>query len=167
MAGRVLKAAPLTREAFAPFGDVIETEGARHFSINAGTIERFHDLARVDLGPDEEARTLISIARCNQPTALPFRFRLMERHPLGSQAFIPLDATPMLVVVAPAEETPDPEQIRAFVANGRQGINYHRAVWHMPLIALEKDQYFLIVDRGGPGNNCDEFYFQNGFVLSL
>lgn len=167
MAERLLKAEPLTREAFAPYGDVIETEGARHFSINAGAIERFHDLAKVDLGPEEGARALVSIARCNRPTALPFRFRLIERHPRGSQAFIPLDATPLLVVVAPAGEAPDPDRVRAFVSNGRQGINYHRAVWHIPLIALERGQQFLIVDRGGPGTNCDEFHFEDEFVLTL
>ena len=165
MAKLNLKAEPLTREAFAPYGDVIETEGARHFSINAGMIERFHDLAQVDVGAEQNGRPLISIARCNRATSLPFQIKLVERHPLASQAFIPLSGPPLLVVVAPPGETVEPGQLRAFVSNGRQGINYHRGVWHIPLIALEVGQEFIIVDRGGPGPNCDEFYFKDDEII--
>lgn len=149
-----LRPEPLTREAFAPFGDVIETGGAEHFPINAGTIERHHDLAAVTLG--EGGRPLISIATCNRTTELPFRIPLVERHPLGSQAFVPLNETPMIVVVGPPGETVDPSRLRAFVSNGRQGINYHPGVWHMPLITPDPEQRFLIVDRGGSGDNCEE-----------
>lgn len=160
-----LTAEPLTRTAFAPYGDVIESEGAKHFSINAGAIERFHDLASVDVGVEEQGRTLISIARCNEPSALPYRVPFVERHPLGSQAFIPLDATPLIVVVAPPGESVDPHELRAFASNGHQGINYRRGVWHIPLISLERGQQMLIVDRGGPGQNCDEFYFDGAEIV--
>lgn len=160
-----LKLQPLTRAAFAPYGDVIETENARHFSINAGTIERFHDLAAVDVGTADDGRTLISIARCNQATDLPFPVKFVERHPRGSQAFIPLSATPLVAVVAPPGERVDPQVLQAFISNGKQGINYHRGVWHIPLIALDQNQQFVIVDRGGPGQNCDEFHFDNEIVL--
>lgn len=165
MATLNLIASPLTREEFAPYGDVIETEGAKHFSINAGAIERFHDLAGVDVGAEEQGRALISIAHCNEPSALPYRVPFVERHPLGSQAFIPTDDTPLVVVVAPAGKTVDPHDLRAFISNGRQGINYHRGVWHIPLISLREGQQMLIVDRGGPGQNCDELYFEDAEII--
>ena len=165
MAGIELKAAPLTRAAFAPFGDVIETDGARHFPINAGTIERFHDLARVDVGVEQQGRTLISLARCNQPTSPPFRVTLVERHPLGSQAFIPLGGSPLIVVVAAAGDRVESSQLHAFVSNGHQGVNFHRGTWHMPMIALDQDQQMLIVDRGGPGQNCDEWVLREQEIV--
>jgi Ureidoglycolate lyase len=97
---KTLRVERLTREAFAPFGDVIELDGARHFPINGGTTERFHDLAHVDVG-DQGGRTLINVFR-GQPRALPIEITMMERHPLGSQAFIPLAQIRYAIVVAPA-----------------------------------------------------------------
>ena len=143
----------LTREAFAPFGDVIELDGARHYPINEGTTERFHDLARVDVNT-QGGRPLISVFRA-QPRAWPIDIAMMERHPLGSQAFVPLSDAPYLVVVAPAGEL-DPTKLRAFSTHGWQGVNYAKGVWHHPLLALERVSDFLIVDRGGDGPNCDE-----------
>lgn len=154
-----LKAEPLTRERFKAFGDVIESESAKHFSINGGTIERFHDLAKVDLGEEPGGRALVSIAECNVAAELPYRMTFVERHPRGSQAFVPLDDTPLVVVVAPPGETVSAADLRAFVSNGRQGINYHRGVWHLPLISFRQGQRMLIVDRGGPGENCEEYHF--------
>jgi ureidoglycolate lyase len=150
---RTLKVEPLTREAFAAFGDVIELDGARHYPINLGTTERYHDLARVDTG-DEGGRTLVNVFR-GQPRTLPFEVTMMERHPLGSQAFIPLHARPYLVVVAPAGDL-DPERLRAFVTRGWQGINLAKGVWHHPLIACGEVSDFVVVDRGGGGTNLDE-----------
>ena len=160
-----VKLEPLTREAYAPYGDVIDMEDVDHFSINEGAIERFHDLATVDIGADEGGRTLISIALCNRADTLPYKLPHVERHPLGSQAFLPLDDTPVIVVVAPHGESVDPKDIKAFISNGKQGINYSRAVWHMPLIALKEGQQMIIVDRGGPGNNCEEFYFPDHEII--
>ena len=145
--------APLTAPAFAPFGDVIETEGRAHYPINAGTAERYNDLAKVEVTA-AGGRPLISLLSA-EPVGLPVRLRLMERHPLSSQAFIPLSSTPFLVVVAPAGAL-DVEGIRAFLTNGRQGINYRTGTWHHPLRALDRTAEFLIVDRGGEGANCDE-----------
>ena len=88
----------------------------------------------------------MSVTRCRTPTSLPLRVDMVERHPLGSQAFVPLTPCRMVVVVAPPGESVSPEELRAFVSNGRQGINYHRGTWHMPLIAFEAGQEFLIVD---------------------
>ncbi|MCS4505064.1 Ureidoglycolate lyase [wastewater metagenome] len=152
---RTLTAEPLTREAFAPFGDVIAAdETAESFPINNGTTQRFHDLAAVQLGGDAP-RALISIFR-GQSFSPPLTVSMLERHPLGSQAFVPLNGRPYLVVVAPPGEQVDPATVRAFLARGDQGVNYHAGVWHHPLLALESTSDFLVVDRGGPGDNCDE-----------
>ncbi len=144
---------PLTRSAFAPFGDVIELEGARQIPINLGTTMRYHDLAHIDVA-DAGGRPLVNVFR-GEPRRLPFEVTMLERHPLGSQAFIPLSAQPYLVVVAPAGVL-DADKIRAFVTRGWQGVNYAKGVWHHPLIALEVQSDFLVVDRGGEGHNCDE-----------
>ncbi|WP_109483328.1 ureidoglycolate lyase [Paraburkholderia sp. C35] len=143
----------LTREAFAPFGDVIELDGARHYPINEGTTERYHDLASVDV-TTQGGRPLINVFRA-QPRAWPIDIAMMERHPLGSQAFVPLSDAPYLIVVAPAGEL-DPSQLRAFSTRGWQGVNYAKGVWHHPLLALERVSDFLVVDRGGERPNCDE-----------
>ncbi len=148
---------PLTKDAFGPFGDVIETEGAERLSINQGTTERFHNLARVDV-TESEGEPLISIFR-GQPRPLPIALNLMERHPLASQAFIPMDRRDYLVVVAKPSETVTPNDLVAFRARGDQGVNYHRGVWHHPLLVLAPDSDFLIVDRGGEGHNLDEVWF--------
>jgi ureidoglycolate lyase len=90
---------------------------------------------------------------------MPRVIKMLERHPLGSQAFIPLLGHPFLVVVAPAGDEPVPGAVRAFRSNGRQGVNYHRGVWHHPVLTIEKRDEFLVVDRSGSGNNCDEHFF--------
>lgn len=161
-----LRVEPLTREAFAPFGEVIEASDAvRHFTINAGNTERYHDLARIEPGP--EGRVIVSIFR-GQPRALPFTVTMMERHPLASQAFVPLSGRPYLVVVAPAGEAPRVDTLRVFLARGEQGVNYAPGVWHHPLLALEAVSDFLVVDRAGPGHNCDEVLIDSpGFIERL
>jgi ureidoglycolate lyase len=150
---KTLSIEALTREAFAPFGDVIELEGAKQIPINLGTTIRYHDLANVDVS-DAGGRTLVNLFR-GQPRTLPFEVKMLERHPLGSQAFIPFDEKPYLVVVAPAGEL-DAHAIRAFVTSGWQGVNYAKGVWHHPLIALGEVSDFIVVDRGGEGCNLNE-----------
>ncbi|AOJ68550.1 MULTISPECIES: ureidoglycolate lyase [Burkholderia] len=150
---KTLAIEPLTRAAFAPFGDVIETNGAKQIPINLGTTMRFHDLARIDVA-DEGGRPLVNLFR-GQPRALPFEVTMLERHPLGSQAFIPLADRAYIVVVAPAGDL-DPSKIRAFVTSGWQGVNYAKGVWHHPLIALGEVSDFVVVDRGGDGLNLNE-----------
>ena len=157
MARLVLTAEPLSRAAFTPFGDVIETAGSRSFEINDGFATRHHDLAQLDL-LEAGGRPLLNIFHA-KPWPQPIRIRLLERHPLSSQAFMPLGARPFLVVVAPPGETPAPGDIRAFLTNGRQGVNFHRGVWHHPLLVLGQDADFLVVDRGGEDENCDLFHF--------
>lgn len=146
----------MTREAFAPFGDVIEKAGAHSFETNQGTAIRYHDLARVDLAADQ-GRTLVSIFEATVPVALPVGLRLLERHPISSQAFIPLGKSPLVIVVAPGGNEPNLSRIRAFLTNGQQGINFHPATWHHPLIALERAD-FLVIDRDGPGPGFDQDY---------
>ncbi len=148
-----LRIEPLTRAAFAPFGDVIETDGAIPIPINLGTTLRFHDLAKVDVASDG-GRPLISLFR-GQPRVLPFEVRMLERHPLGSQAFIPLQEGLCIVVVAPVGEL-DATQIRAFATRGWQGVNYAKGVWHHPLLVFGKVSDFMVVDRGGEGINLQQ-----------
>jgi ureidoglycolate lyase len=158
-----LRPEALTRAAFAPFGDVMQADAdARHFAINGGNTERFHDLARLDMAADGQA--IVSVFR-GQPRALPFDIAMLERHPKGSQAFFPLHARRYLVVVAPAGDTVDPATVRLFVAQPGQGVNYARGVWHHPLLALDAVSDFLVIDYGGPGPNCDEIRLPAGLHI--
>ncbi|MDR6676067.1 ureidoglycolate lyase [Pseudomonas oryzihabitans] len=154
---RQLVIEPLTAEGFAPFGDVIETEGRDWFPINNGSTQRFHALARVETGPADGA-AIISIFRARR-LEYPLTIAMLERHPHGSQAFVPLRGEPFLVVVAPPAPQPDAQAIRVFRTDGRQGINYHAGVWHHPVLALRDEDEFLIVDRRGELPNCDEHFF--------
>lgn len=149
---------PLTRQAFAPFGEVIETAGAAHFPINQGTTERYHDLAEVDVASGG-GRPLISIFRA-QPRPQPIRLEVMERHPLGTQAFYPLQPRDWLLIVSDSEDPLDPAGLNAFRATGQQGVNYARNTWHHPLLVLDPDSDFLVVDRGGDGRNLEEVWFR-------
>jgi len=158
-----LQAQVLTRERFAPYGDVIETSREGSNAMNDARFERFDDLCKIDLIND--GQVAVSIARCRTPTSLPLRLDLVERHPLGSQAFIPLTRCKMVIVVAPPEATVDGSALRAFVTNGRQGINYHRGTWHMPLIAFAAGQEYLIIDRGGEEANCDTHTLADAVLL--
>lgn len=148
---------PLSRAAFAPFGDVIETDGADHYPINSGMTERYHDLADVDV-TTQDGRPLINIFR-GRPEQFPITVAMVERHPLGSQAFVPLAPRRFLIVVAETEDSGAPGTLRAFLSTNGQGVSYRRNVWHHPLLALDQTTDFLVVDRGGPGGNLEEFTF--------
>jgi len=158
----ILTAKPLTKEAFSPYGDVIEvTDQAEKMVINYGLTQRFNALAKVDAN-DDQGRGIISIFRStpknnnkisdcvNQLT-----IDCMERHPLSSQAFYPLSSAPYLVVVAPKGYF-DTSKIKAFIAGENQGVNYHKGTWHHYCLALKKVADFLVIDRQGEGKNCDE-----------
>lgn len=152
-----LSVKPLTQAGFAPFGDVIESEGRDSFMINNGMAERFHKLARVEANGDGSYAG-ISLVKSKQ-FELPRKVDHVEHHPLGSQAFLPLDQTPFIVVVAKAGEAPSPDDLHAFVTNGKQGINYHTGTWHHVLLTPYAAMDFICVDRFGEGNNCiDHFY---------
>lgn len=162
MTTQTITIAPLTAEAFAPYGQVIATEGAHHYPINAGMTERFHDLARVELG-GVHARTLISIFR-GQPYALPLTLKLVERHPLGSQAFFPLSNHPFIVIVAD-DHGGTPGTPRAFLPPPSTGVNIAMNTWHGVLTPLDAAADFLVVDRGGEGNNLEEFTFETPYIV--
>jgi ureidoglycolate lyase len=149
---------PLTAEAFRPFGDVVEIEGAKHYSINQGYAERFNDLAGVDVAV-EGGSTNVSIVIAN-PRPQPIALKLMERHPLGSQIFHPLQDRPWLVVVC--GDPRDATSFRAFSATGLQGINYARNTWHHPLLVFDTASRFMVVDRKGPGDNLEEIKLDDG-----
>lgn len=147
---------PLTACAFAPFGRVIESDSnAQQIAINAGTCTRFHDLARPDI---EGGAVGLSIFAA-QAAPMPALLRLMERHPLGSQAFAPLgQALQMVVVVADAHIAAQdlrPHHLQAFVSSATQALQLHPGTWHHPLISLQAGQW-LVIDRVGNGPNCDE-----------
>lgn len=145
---RTIVPAPLTSAAFARFGDVLAADGDFRL-INGGLCRRHHDLARLDFGP--EGRAGVSVFRA-EPRALPYAFDLIERHPDGSQAFLPMTGAPFLVIVA---EGPEAAPL-AFVTDGAQGINLHRGTWHGVLTPLSAPGLFAVVDRIGPGTNLEE-----------
>ncbi len=167
MTSTVVNAVPISSERFAPYGDVIAALPDHKAAMNAARFERFDDLATIDIDSGNGAHTAISIARSRSMTVLPYCFDLMERHPHGSQAFVPLAPFRFVVVVAPAGESVEPCDLRAFVTNGHQGVNYHKGVWHMPLIALETGQNFLIVDRAGGHGNYEEHVFGEPVTLEV
>lgn len=147
---------PLSREAFAPYGEVIEFEGRDCYPINGGMAERYHALAGVETG-GADARAVISLV-ASKKFELPRRVDHLEYHPYGSQAFIPLDAKPFLVVVGAAAGKPDLAALRAFVSNGRQGINYRAGTWHHVLLTPYAGMRFVCVDRDSPDDNCVDFH---------
>lgn len=153
----LIRPAPLTATAFAPFGDVLDATGDFR-PINAGLCHRHHDRARLDFGP--EGRAGISIFNA-EPRALPYVFDLIERHPDGSQAFIPMTDHPFLVIVAP-----DPQASPlAFVTNGAQGINLHRGTWHGVLTPLSAPGIFAVVDRIGTTPNLEEHRYATPWTV--
>ncbi|GAA6202586.1 ureidoglycolate lyase [Aquicoccus sp. SU-CL01552] len=151
---RTVHTEPLTAAGFAPFGDVIALKEAPDKIINQGLCGRHHDLARMEF---TEGRAGISLFDA-QPRALPYRLEMMERHPLGSQAFIPLNPTSFLVIVA-ADAGGAPAKPRAFLTAPGQGINLLRDTWHGVLTPLQAPGLFAVIDRIGPGDNLEEHWF--------
>ena len=155
---------PLTAQALAPYGDVIET-GHEPIAINQGMGARHLDLAELSVTA-ASGRPAISLVTCHAEV-VPVALRLVERHPLSSQAFIPMDGQRYLVVVAPPGAPPMPNDLAVFIAHGQQGINYHAGVWHHPMIALDRDACFVEVHRAGPGANCDEHALPAGLSVAV
>jgi ureidoglycolate lyase len=144
---------PLTKSAFKRFGNVIETEGTTPKAINQGFAQRFNDLCAVDVSL-EGGEVNLSLFTAN-PRPTPIAIKLMERHPLGSQAFVPMQDENWLVLVC--DDPHDMKSYHLFAATGRQGVNYARNTWHHPLLVFAPS-HFLIVDRKGPGNNLEEVW---------
>ena len=151
---------PLTAHAFAPFGDVLEATGTPDRMINAGLCARFHDRARIDIADGRAGLSVFdAVAR-----SLPYAFDLVERHPLGSQAFVPMTQAPFLVIVAPDEQG-TPGRPRAFLTNGAQGINLHRGTWHGVLTPLRAPGLFAVLDRIGDGTNLEEYRYPQPWTV--
>ena len=155
MSTRIIHIAPLTRAAFAPFGDVLDFDGAPDKIINQGLCGRYHDRAGLDFGPDGRAGISLFDA---EPRSLPLTLDLVERHPLGSQAFIPLSVHPFLVIVAPDQDG-TPGTPLAFETAPGTAINFARNTWHGVLTPLHAPGRFAVVDRIGPGDNLQEYWF--------
>ncbi|HYD18584.1 MAG TPA: ureidoglycolate lyase [Patescibacteria group bacterium] len=165
MTRRIIKPEPLTAESFKPFGDVLETGTARELRhINYGNTERYHSIASLDLLQDG-GKPLVSIFR-SKPLPRPIEIKVMERHPLSSQAFYPLDNHPYMVVVSPPGDF-DAGAMRVFLAGPKQGVNYARGTWHHYSLALDKVCDFLVIDRGGAEKNLDEVYFEGDDVMVI
>ncbi len=157
----VIHTEPLSPAAFSPFGDVLAASGAPDMVINQGLAGRFHDLARLDFG---DGRAGISLFRA-EGRSLPYRLEMLERHPLGSQAFIPMQAAPWLVIAAP-DNAGAPGLPRAFLAAPGQAINFHRNTWHGVLAPLETSALFAVIDRIGEGNNLEEHWLKTPYTVT-
>lgn len=151
---RDIRISPLTAQAFAPFGDVLNCAGDPDKIINAGLCGRFHDRAKVDVG---NGRVGISLFR-SELRKLPYLLDMVERHPEGSQAFIPMSMDPFLVIVAGDDLRP-----KAFITAPGEAINFHRGVWHGVLAPLSGPGLFAVIDRIGEGPNLQEHHFDTPY----
>ena len=146
---------PLDKMSFAPFGDVLDCSGAPDKVINQGLCGRYHDRATLDLG---DGRAGISLFQA-ELRSLPLTLDLVERHPEGSQAFLPMSMDAFLVIVAP-DEGGQPGNPLAFLTEAGQGVNFHRGTWHGVLTPLSGSGLFGVIDRIGPGDNLEEHWFE-------
>ena len=153
---------PLTREAFTPYGDVIEVSGEPDKLINQGMCGRFHDLAKLDFGSGRAGISLFDA----QARHFPYSLDMMERHPEGSQAFIPLSGVPMIISVA-KDNSGKPGQPRAFLSEPHQSINLHRNTWHGVLAPVEREGQYIVIDRIGDTPNLEEYYFQDSYIVNV
>ena len=159
---KTIVAQPLTAGAFAPFGDVLEISGDPDKIINQGLCGRYHDRARMDFGP--QGRAGLSLFRA-EPRQLPLTLDMVERHPDGSQAFIPMSAHPFVVIVAP-DESGRPGRPLAFLTAPGQAINFHRGTWHGVLTPLHAPGLFAVVDRIGNTENLEEHWFDTPYRVA-
>jgi ureidoglycolate lyase len=159
---RAIAIEPLEAAAFHPFGDVIEAAGSPDKVINAGMCGRFNDRARLDFCASGRAGISVFLG---QPYDLPLALAMMERHPLGSQAFLPLSGDPFLVIAA-ADEGGAPGRPRAFLTRPGQGVNLLRGTWHGVLTPLGRAAAFAVVDYIGPVRNLEEHHFAQGWTIA-
>ncbi|MBR9844122.1 MAG: ureidoglycolate lyase [Rhodobacteraceae bacterium] len=158
---RTITPQPLTPDAFAPFGDVLELRDTPDMLINQGLCGRHHDLANTDFSGGRAGISLFDAT----PRSLPYTLDMVERHPLGSQAFLPLNPAPFLVIVAP-DDGGVPGTPLAFLTSPHQGINLHRNTWHGVLTPLHAPGLFAVIDRIGDGNNLEEYWFDTPYIVA-
>ena len=159
---KIIKPIKISRSNFATYGDLISTEDINPVDINAGYAKRFENLANINTSKDD-GKTIISIFSALKRT-FPMKIDMMEKHPLGSQAFVPMKETTFITFVAPPGEKPEINNIESFVVPPKIGINYKPDIWHFPLISTE-DMNFLVIDRKGSGNNLVIFNFEKEKII--
>jgi len=158
----IIKPVEITRENFASYGELISSDNIKSIDINTGYAKRFDNLANINTSRNE-GRTIVSIFSAIKRT-FPMKIDMMEKHPLGSQAFIPMKETTFIAFVAPLGEKPEINKIESFIISPGKGINYKPGIWHFPLISTE-DMNFLVVDRKGAGNNLIIYNFKKEKVI--
>ena len=154
----IVKPIKITKENFAEFGDVISTKKIKSININDGYAKRFNDLCRINTS-SKKGSTIVSIFSAKK-RKFPMNIKMMEKHSLGSQAFIPMEETTFLVFVAPKGKKPNIKKLKSFIIPEQIGINYRPGIWHFPLIST-KNMNFLVIDRKGKGNNLTIHNFKN------
>ena len=162
MIDKIIKPKKINRSNFSSYGDLITTEDVNPIDINAGYAKRFDNLANLDTSKDE-GETIVSIFSALKRD-FPMKIDMMEKHPLGSQAFIPMKETTFLCFVAPPAELPEISKIQSFIVPPKVGINYKSGVWHFPLISTE-DTNFLVIDRKGSGDNLIIHKFSSEIII--
>ena len=158
----IIKPIEITRKNFAAYGDLISSDNIKPININAGYAKRFDNLANINTSKDE-GKTIVSIFSALK-RSFPMKIDMMEKHPLGSQAFIPMMETTFLSFVAPRGDLPDIKKIQSFIIPPKIGINYRPAIWHFPLISTENTD-FLVIDRRGHGENLIIHNFEKDKII--
>ena len=158
----IIKPIKISRKNFSMYGDLISSDDVKPMDINAGYAKRFDNLANIMTSKDD-GKTIVSIFSALKRT-FPMKIDMMEKHPLGSQAFVPMKETTFITFVAPAGEKPEINNIESFVVPPKIGINYKPGIWHFPLISTE-DMNFLVIDRKGSGNNLVIFKFEKEKII--
>ena len=159
---KIIKPMPINKSNFAQYGDLISTNDVKPIDINAGYAKRFDNLANLNTSKDE-GKAIVSIFSASKRT-FPMTIDMMEKHPLGSQAFIPMKETTFLCFVAPSGESPQIDKIQSFIVPPKTGINYRPGIWHFPLISTE-DTNFLVIARKGKGENLIIHKFEKENII--
>ena len=159
---KIIKPVKISRSNFSSYGDLISTDDINPMNINEGYAKRFDNLANLDTSKDS-GKTIVSIFSALKRT-FPMKIHMMEKHPLGSQAFIPMKETTFLAFVAPSGESPEIDKIQSFVIPPKRGINYKPGIWHFPLISTENIN-FLVIDRKGSGDNLIIHKFEKEKII--
>ena len=159
---KIIKPIKITRINFAAYGDLISSDDIKPMDINAGYAKRFDDLANISTSKDG-GKTIVSIFSALK-RKFPMKIDMMEKHPLGSQAFIPMKETTFLSFVAPPSESPEISKFQSFIIPPKTGINYKPGIWHFPLISTE-DTNFILIDRKGSGENLIMHKFKKEKII--
>ena len=159
---KIIKPVKISRSNFSSYGDLISTDDINPMNINEGYAKRFDNLANLDTSKDS-GKTIVSIFSALKRT-FPMIIHMMEKHPLGTQAFIPMKETTFLAFVAPSGESPEIDKIQSFIIPPKMGINYKPGIWHFPLISTENIN-FLVIDRKGSGDNLIIHKFEKEKII--